>query len=143
MRQLRLTKSLDKRGSYILEAVIVMPVFIAAVVALMSLVPVAATCENMVFAAADEMRLESVKSAFRQNRLALPSLAKQRIRRENPKISSYQTVFYRYLLRGRRNRGFVQSVFLCGVFSEEPGRSLRLGGVLRPGDGKNFHRKAA
>lgn len=52
MRQLRLTKFLDKRGSYILEAVIVMPVFIAAVVALMSLVPVAATCENMVFAAA-------------------------------------------------------------------------------------------
>lgn len=114
MRQLRLTKFLDKRGSYILEAVIVMPVFIAAVVALMSLVPAAAACENMVFAAADEMRLESVKSAFRQNRLALPSLAKQRIRRENPKISSYQTVFYRYLYE----EGEIEDLFSLSFYAE-------------------------
>lgn len=97
MKRLKPMNHLNKRGNYILEAVIVMPVFIAAVTALMSLVPVSATCENMVFAAADEMRLESLKSAFRENPLALPQVLKHRIKEENPKLDSYHTVFYRYL----------------------------------------------
>lgn len=86
-----------RRGSYIVEAAIVMPIFIAATVALMSLVPTFAACENLVFSAADEMRMESVKSAFRKNPAALPVLVKNRICGENPRMDSCQVIFYRYL----------------------------------------------
>ena len=61
-----------KRGSYIVEATIVVPVFILAVLMLISIIPIAASCENVIFSSADELRLESVKSAFRKNRAALP-----------------------------------------------------------------------
>lgn len=88
-----------KKGSYIVEAAIVLPVFIAAVIALMSVVPVIASCENMTFAAADEMRLEAVKSAFRKSPAALPLAVEERIRSENPKTDTFRTVFYRYLYK--------------------------------------------
>lgn len=87
----------NKKGTYILEAVISMPVFIAAVIALMSLVPISAVCENIVFSAVDEMRMESVKTAFRKNPAALPMVCGNRIKQENSKLTSYQTRFYRYL----------------------------------------------
>lgn len=90
------SKHTGKKGSYIVEAVIVLPVFIAAVIALMSVVPVTASCENMVFAAADEMRLESAKSVFRKNPAALPLSAVYRMKDENPKAKSCHTVSYRY-----------------------------------------------
>lgn len=93
----RFSKRKNKKGSYILEAVIVIPIFIVAVTALMSIVPITATCENMVFAAADEMRLESVKCAFRENPAALPVMAEHRIRKENTKLTAYRTSGYRYL----------------------------------------------
>ena len=56
MKLLSFTKRKNnKKGNYILEAVITMPVFIAAVIALMSIVPIAASCEKIVFAISDEM----------------------------------------------------------------------------------------
>lgn len=90
------SRHMNKQGSYIVEAVIVLPIFIAAVIALMSIVPVTASCENMVFATTDEMRLESVKSAFRKNSAALPISALSRIKDENPKAKSCHIVSYQY-----------------------------------------------
>lgn len=86
-----------KRGSYIVEATIVVPVFILAVLMLISIIPIAASCENVIFSSADELRLESVKSAFRKNRAALPVSVQLRVRAENPKISAYQVRGFRYL----------------------------------------------
>lgn len=82
-----------------MEAAIVMPIFIAATVALMSLVPIFASCENLVFSAADEMRMESVKTIFRKNPAALPILIKSRSSEENLRMDSCQVVFYRYLYK--------------------------------------------
>ena len=86
-----------KKGSYIVESVIVVPIFIMAVVMLMSIVPIIAACENVNFATADEMRLECIKTAFRKNPAALPVTVKHRVYSENKNVNSYQTVFYRYL----------------------------------------------
>lgn len=76
-----------KAGSYIVEAVIVIPVFIMAVLMLISIIPITAVCENTAFAVADEMHIEMVKSAFRKNSGALPVLLRHRIVTENPKIN--------------------------------------------------------
>lgn len=86
-----------KIGSYIVESVIVVPIFIMAVVMLMSIVPIIATCENVNFAVADEMHLECAKTSFRENPTALPIVVKHRVSDENKKMNWYQTSFYRYL----------------------------------------------
>ena len=62
-----------KKGSYIVESVIVIPIFIMAVVMLMSIIPIIATCENVNYAVADETHLECIKTAFRKNPAALPA----------------------------------------------------------------------
>lgn len=86
-----------KTGSYIVESVIVVPIFIMAVLMLMSIVPIIATCENVNFAVADEMHLECAKTSFRKNPAALPIVVKHRVRDENQKMNWYRTSFYRYL----------------------------------------------
>lgn len=90
-------KKLTKQGSYLVEAVIVVPIFILAVLALISMIPVTAACERMIFATTDEMRLESAKSAFRKNPAALPPLLAHRITEENREVTDYDTTYYRYL----------------------------------------------
>lgn len=86
-----------KKGSYIVESVIVIPIFIMAVVMLMSIIPIIATCENVNYAVADETHLECIKTAFRKNAAALPAAVKHRIYKENQNLNTYQTSFYRYL----------------------------------------------
>lgn len=86
-----------KAGSYIVEAVIVVPVFIMAVLMLITIVPIIASCENAAFAAADEMSLETMKSVYRENPLALPAVVRHRMTEENPKMTSYRNREYRYL----------------------------------------------
>lgn len=94
---MRWLKRINRKGSYIVEAVIVLPVFIAAVIALMSIVPVTASCENMIFAATDEMRLESAKSVFRKSSVSLPAAALSRMKDENPRVKNCHILSYRYL----------------------------------------------
>lgn len=54
----------SKRGSYIVEAVIILPVFIVAVILFISVVPRAARCEKLVFAICDEMAQENIEAHF-------------------------------------------------------------------------------
>lgn len=50
----------NKRGAYILEACIVFPPFIIAIIMLLSLIPVMAEWENAVYSACDELRFCSL-----------------------------------------------------------------------------------
>ena len=109
-----------KRGSYIVEAVIVVPIFIIAVVMLMSIVPIIATCENVNFAAADEMHLECIKTAFRKNPTALPAALKHRIYSENKKINAYRTGFYRYLYTAKGINDLVSLDFHVNFKEKNP-----------------------
>jgi hypothetical protein len=86
----------SRRGSYIVEAVMVLPIFIISVIMLMSLIPIMGTCENIAFSTADELRLEAVKSAFRKNPAALPVSVQARIEKENPWVSDCRIKAYRY-----------------------------------------------
>ena len=70
----------ERRGSYIVEAAIVVPLFIAATVLLIWIVPVMASWENVMYSAADEMRLEMVKTKFRKSGAALPAAVMVRAR---------------------------------------------------------------
>ena len=89
----------NKRGGYLVEAAMILPIFILAVLMLMSSVPVLSTGENAMFSIVDEMRLESVKSAFRQNSYVLPLKVKGRVYTENTRVSSLPKVSCHYLYR--------------------------------------------
>ncbi len=113
-------RKFTRRGSYIVEAVIVVPVFIAAVLMLISIIPAAAVCENIVFSSADELRLEMFKSAFRKNPAALPANAAYRIRAENPKLRFYQIRGFRYLYREEGIEDLIRMDFRAVIKEENP-----------------------
>lgn len=77
----------QRRGSYIVEAAIVVPLFIAATVLLIWIVPVLASWENVMYSAADEMRLEMVKTKFRKSGGALPAAVMVRARKNAPELT--------------------------------------------------------
>ena len=54
----------SKKGGYIVEAAIVLPIFIVAVILLISIVPRAARCERLVYAICDEMTQENIQAHF-------------------------------------------------------------------------------
>ncbi len=107
-----------KKGSYIVEAVLIMPVFILSVLALISIIPIMATCENTIFAAADEMKIESVNSAFTINPVRLQSRVAKRITSENDKITDCNI---NSLMYGYRKGGIRDLITLKGniVFEEK------------------------
>lgn len=54
----------SKKGSYITEAVIILPIFIIAVLLMISTVPRIARCERLVFTICDEMAKENIQAHF-------------------------------------------------------------------------------
>ena len=96
MNSIRNTKKGNRKGSYLVEATIAIPVFFIAVFVLISIIPVIAECENITFATVEEMRFECMKSAFRENCTALPLKTAGRDLRENNKVESSIVTDYRY-----------------------------------------------
>lgn len=95
-------KKNTKRGSYIVEAVLVLPVFILAVIMLMSIIPVMGQCENVYFSVCDEMRKESVKAVYAPEPVTPAMRTAERIRNENRDVTacSINTIKYLYASRG-------------------------------------------
>ena len=91
--------SLNKKGSYIVEATIVVPIFIIAVLMLISIIPIISTCENITYSVTEEMRMEAAKTAFRNNPAAGPIAMGLRVNRENKRLSSFYITGYRYKYR--------------------------------------------
>lgn len=87
----------DRRGMYIVEACIVMPVFIAAVLIMIQIIPVLSTCEDVTYSVADEMQLEGIKSCFREERGALPASVMLRGRNGRKSAGDLRITSYRYL----------------------------------------------
>ncbi len=87
--------STDKKGMYIVEASIILPVFIISMIMVISIIPVISTCENMVFSAADELRLDSVRAAFSEKITPIPVSLYARVVSENDGISSFFIDSYR------------------------------------------------
>ena len=70
---------------YIVEAAIVLPLFIAAMVMMISVIPVISSCENIVFSTADELRLDSAGKGS----TLFPASAYGRAMAENAGISAF------------------------------------------------------
>lgn len=87
----------SRKGNLIVEAAIIFPIFILAILMLISMIPVIRTSENVLFASADELRLEQGKCAFRKQKAALPAAVSLRILRENRKPGlNFAITSYRY-----------------------------------------------
>lgn len=63
----------EKKGSYLVEAAIILPIFILGLIAIISVIPAISKAERVVYQACDEMRLECIKSVYINNPIALPS----------------------------------------------------------------------
>lgn len=85
----------NRKGMYIVEASVILPLFIAAMVMVISIIPLITTCENVVFSAADEMRLESAKAGIGGTGVLLPVSISARVQSENTGISTFSVNSYR------------------------------------------------
>ena len=91
----RVTQHSDKRGMYIVEASIILPLFIASMVLMISIIPIISACENVVFNAADELRLTSAVAAFGGNGASYPAAATARVLSGDRRISTFVVNSYR------------------------------------------------
>lgn len=89
---------MGKKGSYLVEAAIIMPIFILAVLMMISAVPALSTAENVAFSMSDELYLESAKMPFSGDAATMKLRMKNRMKEENPKLSAFEitTCKYRY-----------------------------------------------
>lgn len=108
----------NKKGNYILEAVITVPVFIMAVMIIISIVPIIGDCERITYDTVDEMTLEAAKSYFRENPVALPQAVTHRIYSEDMDVKSYRIKSYKYLYRDNGIDDLI-SVSFTSVFSRK------------------------
>ena len=90
-------KIIDKRGSYILEASIVLPCFVIAMILLISVIPVIAAAENSLFAMGDEVRLAGISAVYTKEVTVLPVTVISRVKRENNVVDSVGITDYGFL----------------------------------------------
>ena len=98
---------MNKKGMYIVEASIIFPLFIAAMVTVISIIPVISACENVVYSAADEVRLDSAKAGFDGGVTLLPAAVTARVISENRNISTFTVNSYR---RGIKRNGIMDLI---------------------------------
>ena len=90
---------MGKKGSYLVEAAIIMPIFILAVLMLISAVPALSCAENTAFAVCDELCLESAKVPFASESATMKLRIKTRVSEENPKASGFRFTSCKYRYR--------------------------------------------
>ena len=66
----------NKKGSYIVEAAVILPAFIITMLLLIGIIPTIRTWENMNFGIAEELRLEMAKKVIVKTPASLPLMAK-------------------------------------------------------------------
>ena len=99
----------NKKGMYIVEASVILPLFIASMIMVIGIIPLISTCENIVFSAADELRLESAKSGAGGSGVVLPLAVTSRIQSENSGISTFSVTRYS---RGVKRNGIEDLIYL-------------------------------
>lgn len=156
-------KCREKRGDYITEACIIMPIFLMGSILLISVIPVIAVIENIVYSTADELQLEVVRSGISEKPSPLPAALLLRIKKENPNcrdfvITSYRcrykegededrikirtkTFFYRQNILDGIVRIRFDATMLCRAFTgsihhvEDEGRRV----CIFPDEGEKYH----
>ncbi|XVG94889.1 hypothetical protein ACGCUQ_04505 [Eubacteriales bacterium KG127] len=89
----------NKKGVYLIEAAILLPLFILGIVAIISIIPAICKSEEIIFQCVDEMRLECVKTQVRNNNLILPFETMNRVSGKDKAIRSF--IAYNRIYRGK------------------------------------------
>jgi hypothetical protein len=110
----------DKKGSYLVEAALVVPLFLLAMLLLVNVIPVIAKCENITYGAAEEMRMEMAKSAFRSDMAALPVLLTVRVKKENTKVEHFLVTKYRYRYKTDDTEDLICIRYTCRFGQPDP-----------------------
>ena len=79
---------INKKGSYLLEAVISLPVFIIAVIVMSSVILMYACIEDCAFIAANELRLGAAEAVIADTSVAVPFRLKKAVVKKHSQISS-------------------------------------------------------
>lgn len=87
----------DKRGSYILEAAVFLPILILCVSALILIIKIVGICENICFSTAEEVLAIDLESYKYNNSVSLCNEMESRISEQNP--VDFNITGFRYLYR--------------------------------------------
>lgn len=88
---------MNKKGSYLVEAAMVFPIFVIATIILFTIVSMFAAAENTVFSVCDQLRLADLEAAFVKEAISLPMATIIRVKGENPGFSHVLVTDYDYL----------------------------------------------
>ena len=83
---------INKKGSYILEATIALPVFIIAVIVMSSVILMYACIEDCTFIAASELRRGAAEAAIGDTSIAVPYRIKREVKEKHSQIASARTI---------------------------------------------------
>ncbi len=108
-----ITKISEKKGSYILEATILLPVFILSIAALISILGIIRNCENSVFISADETNIVDVKAHFAETQFTFPSRLCNRILEENSFIKDAKVKNFRYKYNNQGMEDLISFKLFC------------------------------
>ena len=105
MKQCRMKLRLSKKGSYITEAAIILPIFIVAVLIMISAVPRMARCERLVFTVCDEMAKENIYAHFFKSYIRCQSHIREGAERALGESDSFRVDSLKYCYRDRIRAG--------------------------------------
>ena len=87
----------NKKGTYILEASIIIPAVVLTFSILLSILPVIRTGGNVLFSMGDELKTAGMRAAYLKEPASLPLMTNNRLSKENSGIGSIHITNYRYL----------------------------------------------
>ena len=77
----------EKNGHYIVEASIILPIFLIGIISLSGVISIYKAYENIYFTSVDEARLSMVNTYMIKEDLLLPSRVEKRIKQENKDVN--------------------------------------------------------
>lgn len=121
-----LSRIINRKGNYIVEASIVLPVFIIAVVMIISIIPIISQAENTLFIMVEEQKAEDIKANFRSNAAALPAISTLRVSEANERLEDFTSysLKYKYESKGidnlieQRYKGSFKNFSPLGIFND-------------------------
>lgn len=89
----------NKKGSYIVEAAILFPIFIISLLSLISIITIMASCEKVVFTTCQSARLTSQLSSSYSGNIYYPLELNGRLKKENPIAKNVRVLKCNYRYR--------------------------------------------
>ncbi len=85
----------SKKGSYILEATIMLPIFILSLIAMVSIVGIIGNCEKAIYQASDMAQFSSIQRHYTKTDLIFPIRLVRRVEESNGLVKKSRVSWYR------------------------------------------------